>query len=242
VTGPSLQIDDLVAGYHRDLPIVAGVSLTVTAGEVVALLGPNGAGKSTLMKAVCGLVRVTGGSIRLDGHELTALPTHAVIAAGVGYVPQVQNVFTTLSVEENLRAGGFAQRRAVAPRLAELYDRFPMLAEKRRSLGGELSGGQRQVLAIARALMTRPRLLLLDEPSAGLAPRAAREVFEAVRGIAAGGVGVLMIEQNVKAGLAAADRGIVLVQGRVALTGGAATLAADPRLGRAFLGEQVDAA
>jgi branched-chain amino acid transport system ATP-binding protein len=242
VKGPTLQISDLVAGYHRDLPIVDGVSLAVAPGEVVALLGPNGAGKSTLMKAVCGLVRVTRGSIRLDGRELTALPTHAVIAAGVGYVPQVQNVFVTLSVEENLRAGGFAQPRAVGIRLAELYDRFPLLAEKRRSLGGELSGGQRQVLAIARALMTQPRLLLLDEPSAGLAPKAARDVFEAVRRIAAGGVGVLMIEQNVKAGVAAADRGIVLQQGRVVLEGPADALAADARLARAFLGEQVDAA
>ncbi|HJQ57377.1 MAG TPA: ABC transporter ATP-binding protein [Vineibacter sp.] len=242
MSAPLLDIAGLVAGYHRDLPIVDGVSLSVAPGEVVALLGPNGAGKSTLMKAVCGLVRVMSGAISLDGRALTGLPTHDVIAAGVGYVPQVQNVFVSLSVEDNLRAGGFGQPRAVASRLAELYARFPLLADKRRSLGGELSGGQRQIVAIARALMTRPRLLLLDEPSAGLAPIAAREVFEAVRGIAAGGVGVLMIEQNVKAGLAASDRGLVLVQGAVVLQGPAADLAADPRLARAFLGERVDAA
>jgi branched-chain amino acid transport system ATP-binding protein len=242
MTAPLLEIRDLVAGYHRDLPIVTGASLSVAASEVVALLGPNGAGKSTLMKAVSGLVLVMGGSIRLDGTELVGVPTHQAIAAGIGYVPQVQNVFVTLTIEENLRAGGFAAPRTVRARIAEAYARFPLLAEKRRNLGGELSGGQRQVLAIARSLMTRPRLLLLDEPSAGLAPKAAQEVFGAVRGIAAGGVGVLMVEQNVKAGLAAADRGVVLVQGRPVLEGPAASLAGDPRLPRAFLGEQVFAA
>ncbi len=242
MSGPLLEIRGLVAGYHRDLPIVDRASLSVGAGEVVALLGPNGAGKSTLMKAVCGLVLVIGGSIRIDGRELVGLPTHAAIAGGIGYVPQVQNVFVTLTVEENLRAGGFAEPRAVRERIAEAYRRFPLLADKRRNLGGELSGGQRQVLAIARALMTRPRLLLLDEPSAGLAPRAAQDVFAAVHGIAAAGVGVLMVEQNVKAGLGAADRGIVLVQGRPVLAGPAAALGKDPRLARAFLGEAVDAA
>ena len=242
MNGTLLEIRDLVAGYHRDLPIVGGASLSVVSGEVVALLGPNGAGKSTLMKAVCGLVRIMGGSIRLAGRDLVGLPTHATIAAGIGYVPQVQNVFVTLTVEENLRAGGFAEPRATRDRLAETYGRFPLLAEKRRNLGGELSGGQRQVLAIARALMTGPRLLLLDEPSAGLAPKAGQEVFQTVRGIAANGVGVLMVEQNVKAGLAAADRGIVLVQGRPVLEGPAATLGSDARLARAFLGHAVDAA
>jgi branched-chain amino acid transport system ATP-binding protein len=242
VSGPLLEIRELVAGYHRDLPIVDGASLSVAPGEVVALLGPNGAGKSTLMKAVCGLVRIMGGSIRLAARELVGLPTHATIAGGIGYVPQVQNVFVTLTVEENLRAGAFAEPLEARARLAETYRRFPLLADKRRNLGGELSGGQRQVLAIARALMTRPRLLLLDEPSAGLAPKAAQEVFETVRGIAGGGVGVLMVEQNVKAGLAAADRGIVLVQGQPVLEGPAAVLGSDPRLARAFLGQAVDAA
>ena len=242
MNGALLEIRDLVAGYHRDLPIVDRASLSVAPGEVVALLGPNGAGKSTLMKAVCGLVQIMGGSIRLDGRDLVGMPTHAAIAVGIGYVPQVQNVFVTLTVEENLRAGGFAEPRATRERIAEAYGRFPLLADKRRNLGGELSGGQRQVLAIARALMTRPRLLLLDEPSAGLAPKAAQDVFEAVRGIAAGGVGVLMVEQNVKAGLAAASRGLVLVQGRPVLEGPAAALGSDPRLARAFLGEAVDAA
>jgi branched-chain amino acid transport system ATP-binding protein len=237
-----LDVQGLSAGYHRDLPIVADASLSVAAGEVLVLLGPNGAGKSTLMKAVCGLVLVMGGSIRLDGSELTGMPAHRVIEAGIGYVPQVQNVFATLTVEENLRAGGYSQPSASRERIADAYARFPMLAEKRRALGGELSGGQRQILAIARALMTRPRLLLLDEPSAGLSPVALQEIFASVRQIASGGVGVMMVEQNVKAGLAAADRGVVLVQGTVALEGTAAALASDPRLSRAFLGEKVAAA
>ncbi|TWT15239.1 ABC transporter ATP-binding protein [Reyranella sp. CPCC 100927] len=240
MNGPLLEVHDLVAGYHRDLPIVDGASLSVSASEMVVLLGPNGAGKSTLMKAICGLVLVMGGAIRLDGRDLAGVPTHAAIAAGIGYVPQVQNVFVTLTVEENLRAGGFGTTPQVTrERIAEAYARFPLLAEKRRQLGGALSGGQRQVLAIARALMTQPRLLLLDEPSAGLAPKAAQEVFAAVRGISAGGVGVLMVEQNVKAGLAASDRGIVLVQGRPVLVDKAEALARDPRLTRAFLGERV---
>jgi branched-chain amino acid transport system ATP-binding protein len=239
VSAPLLEVSDLVAGYLPGLPIVSGASLSVQAGEVVVLLGPNGAGKSTLMKAVCGLVRVMEGAIRLAGRDITRIETHDAIAAGIGYVPQVQNVFVTLSVEDNLRAGAFAEPNSARARLAEAYRRFPVLAQKRRSLGGELSGGQRQVLAIARALMTRPRLLLLDEPSAGLAPVAVRDVFDSVRAIAADGVGVLMIEQNVKASLAAADRGIVLVQGRPVLEGPAAALAGDRRLARAFLGERV---
>ena len=242
MSGTLLEVEALVAGYHRDLPIVVGTSLRVDAGEVLALLGPNGAGKSTLMKAVCGLVLVIGGSIRLAGHELAGTPAHAVIDAGVGYVPQVQNVFATLTVEENLRAGGYSRPRQTRDRIAEAYARFPMLAEKRRALGGELSGGQRQVLAIARALMTGPKLLLLDEPSAGLSPVALQEIFAGVRRIAEAGVGVMMVEQNVKAGLAAADRAVVLVQGRVVLEGAAAAIATDPRLPRAFLGEQVEAA
>jgi len=236
-----LEIDRLVAGYQPDLPIVTGASLSVAAGEVVALLGPNGAGKSTLIKAVCGLVRTMAGSIRLDGQELVGRPAHAAIAAGIGYVPQVQNVFVTLTVEENLRAGSHLRPGQMKQNLAQAYARFPLLAEKRQALGGELSGGQRQVLAIARALMTGPRLLLLDEPSAGLAPVIAREVFARARSVAAEGIGVLMVEQNVKAGLAAADRGVVLVQGRKVLAGAAADLARDPRLARAFLGETVAA-
>jgi branched-chain amino acid transport system ATP-binding protein len=234
---PALAVDALVAGYHRDLPIVRGASLSVSAGEAVVLLGPNGAGKSTLMKAVAGLVATFSGRVALAGTDITGAAADDLAGMGLGYVPQVQNVFTTLTIEENLRAGAFRLAPAQArQRITEAYERFPDLAAKRRARGGDLSGGQRQMLAIARALILAPRVLLLDEPSAGLSPKIAAEIFAAVRTIAAAGVAVLMVEQNVKAGLAACDRGIVLVEGRIALEGPAAALAVDPRLRTAFMG------
>ncbi len=239
---PALSVEALSAGYHRDLPIVRGAALAVAAGEVVALLGPNGAGKSTLMKAIAGLVGIFSGQVTLSGVSVAGVAAEDLAAAGLGYVPQLQNVFTGLTVDENLRAGAHRLRGALArERIGEAYHRFPDLVQRRRAYGGELSGGQRQMLAIARALIMHPRVLLLDEPSAGLSPKITGEIFSAVRAIAAEGVAVLMVEQNVKAGLAAADRGIVLVEGRVAMAGPAKALADDPELRTVFMGGRVAA-
>ena len=236
-----LEAHDLVAGYARDLPIVQGVDLTVAPGEILVVLGPNGAGKSTLVKALAGVVATFAGSVRLDGSDITGLAAHRLAAAGLGFVPQTANVFTTLSVEENLRIGGFLLRRELPKRLAAAYERFPDLAARRRQPGHALSGGQRQMLAIARALMTAPRLLLLDEPSAGLSPLMVGQVFEQVRAIADSGIAVLMVEQNVKAGLRIADRGLVLVNGRAAHAGPAAALAADAQLAQLYFGQHLRA-
>jgi ABC-type branched-subunit amino acid transport system ATPase component len=234
---PLLQAQGLVAGYSRDLPIVHGVDFSVAAGEILVVLGPNGAGKSTLAKAVAGVVGVFGGAIRFDGRDITHLPPHRISASGVGFVPQTGNVFTTLSVEDNLRIGGHLLKQDLRPRLQLAYERFPDLARHRRSLGHALSGGQRQMLAIARALMTAPRLLLLDEPSAGLSPLMVLEVFEHVRSIADAGIAVLMVEQNVRAGLRIADRGMILVNGLVAHAGRAQDLRDDPAIAQLYLGK-----
>ncbi len=232
-----LQARAVVAGYVRDLPIVHGVDFDLSAGEILAVLGPNGAGKSTLAKAVAGVVPVFGGSIRLDGGDIANLPPHRITASGVGFVPQTGNVFTTLSVEENLRVGAHLLKEDPRPRLQAAYERFPDLARHARAPGHALSGGQRQMLAIARALMTSPRLLLLDEPSAGLSPLMVKQVFDHVRRIADAGIGILMVEQNVRAGLRSADRGLILVNGRIAHQGPARDLRDDPAVAQLYLGK-----
>ena len=235
--GYLLQASALVAGYTRDVPIVHGVDFGLNAGEILVVLGPNGAGKSTLAKAVAGVVPVFGGSVKLDDRDITSLPAHRISAAGVGFVPQTGNVFTTLSVDDNLRIGGYLLKRDLKARLDAAYARFPDLARHARASANALSGGQRQMLAIARALMTSPRLLLLDEPSAGLAPLMVREVFDHVRKIADAGIAVLMVEQNVRAGLRIADRGMILVNGRVAHAGRAQALRDDPEVAQLYLGK-----
>ena len=231
-----LTAHEVVAGYVRGLPIVHGASLQVARGEVVAIIGPNGAGKSTLMKAIAGLVGMESGRITLQGQDITALPTDRIVAAGLGFVPQTGNVFTTLTIHENLRVGGHLLRGEMAARLERAYAAFPILATKRRDLARTLSGGQRQMLAIARALMTDPAVVMLDEPTAGLAPKVVQEVFERLRALAASGVAVLMVEQNAKGALRHADRALVLVEGRNHLEGPAAALLHDPAVGAAFLG------
>ena len=236
VGAPHLQATDLVAGYVRGLPVVHGVSIEVDRREIVTLIGPNGAGKSTLLKAIAGLVGIEGGRVRLDGRDVTGLPTHAVVAAGIGYVPQTGNVFTTLTVHENLRVGAHAIRGAIAERLDRAYASFPPLAARRAVRARALSGGERQMLAIARALMTDPGLLMLDEPTAGLAPRVVEEVFGRLRGLAAAGIAVLMVEQNARAALRVSDRGYVLAEGRTLFTGPARALLDEPRVAEAFLG------
>ena len=234
---PLLVADSIVAGYVPGLPIVHGVSLGVEPGEILVVLGPNGAGKSTLLKSLAGVVPIFGGTVRLGGADITGTPAHRLSASGVGFVPQTANVFTTLTVDENLRIGGYLLKSELPQRLDAAYQRFPDLAQRRRHAGNALSGGQRQMLAIARALMTAPRLLLLDEPSAGLSPLMVSEVFAQVRKIADSGIAVLMVEQNVKAGLRIADRGLILVNGLAAHTGSAKALLDDPVIAQLYLGK-----
>ncbi len=235
-----LQADAVVAGYVPGVAIVHGVSLGVDPGEILVILGPNGAGKSTLVKALAGVVPVFGGAVRLAGADITAVPAHRRCASGVGFVPQTANVFTSLTVDENLRIGGYLLRQELRERLDAAYTRFPDLAQRRKHAGNALSGGQRQMLAIARALMTAPRLLLLDEPSAGLSPLMVSEVFTQVRAIADSGIAVLMVEQNVKAGLRIADRGLILVNGRAAHSGAAQALRDDPVVAQLYLGKPAE--
>jgi branched-chain amino acid transport system ATP-binding protein len=231
-----LTATDIVAGYAGGLPVVHGISVDVASREIVTLIGPNGAGKSTFLKAIAGLIAPQGGRVTLGESDITALPAHRVVASGIGYVPQTGNVFTTLTLHENLKVGAHIVRGELAARLERAYALFPVLAEKRRQLARALSGGQRQMLAIARALMTEPKLILLDEPTAGLAPQVVGEVFRLLRRLAESGVAVLMVEQNARAALQASDRGYVLAEGRNRIAGRAADLLADARVAEAFLG------
>ncbi len=231
-----LRATGVVCGYGSADEILKGAELAVGSGEMVAIVGPNGAGKSTLLKAIAGLLRLKAGAILLEGAPLQALPARERARRGIAFVPQEANVFPTMSVRENLEMGGFVEPRACAARIEALFARFPMLAEKRRQAARTLSGGQRQVLAMAMALMVQPRILLLDEPSAGLSPRAADALFEAIGRIHREGVAIVMVEQNAYEALMIADRAVVLVDGRVAREGAAKTLAADPEVRRLFLG------
>lgn len=238
----SLVIENLEAGYEPGLPIVRGASLTVQPGEIVAILGPNGAGKSTLVKAVAGLVPVSGGSVRLGEREITRVAAHRMGALGLGFVPQTENVFTNLTIAENLELAAALQQVPAKQRLPALYELFPDLARQRSLLAGRLSGGQRQMLAMARALVRLPHVLMLDEPSAGLSPKLVNEVFAKLREIRAGGVTIVLVEQNVKAALAIADRAAVLVEGRERVVAPAAELARDARIAELYLGRHVEAA
>ncbi len=239
----ALAVQGLVAGYDPDLPIVKGVSLDVPAGQVLAILGPNGAGKSTLIRAVAGMVRTLGGAVRLDGRDVTGAPAHALARAGLGFVPQTDNVFTRLSIRENLLvAAELLPRPARAARVAAMLAMFPDLGQRPHAPAGALSGGQRQMLAAARALLPEPRVLILDEPSAGLSPKLVAQVFDTLARIARAGVTLVLVEQNVRAALALADRAVVLVDGRLAHDGPARDLVGSPLLGRLFLGGAREAA
>lgn len=227
----------LTAGYEPDLPIVRNVDLAVRKGELLLLLGPNGAGKSTLVKSIAGLVPVHAGKITLNGADVTAMPSHEKLRHGLAFVPQTENVFTTLTIHENLLiAAQILPKTERAGRIAAVYEMFDDLARLKTLRAGQLSGGQRQMLAVARALIVGPSVLILDEPSAGLAPKVVSEVFARLREINATGVTTVLVEQNVKAALAIADRAIVLVEGAVRLDDAAAALADGDRLGALFLG------
>jgi branched-chain amino acid transport system ATP-binding protein len=231
-----LEAHDVVAGYLPGVDILNGVDLTVERGELVGIIGPNGAGKSTFLKAMFGLVAVRSGRIEFDGSPITGLPAHTLVARGIGYVPQRANVFTSLTVEENLRMGLYLRPHAWDERVAFVSEFFPRLQQRMSQRAGLLSGGERQMLAMGRALMMDPALVLLDEPSAGLAPAIQELVFERVRGIADAGVSVLMVEQNATRCLQIADRGYVLDQGTNAYTDTGHNLLNDPNVISLYLG------
>lgn len=233
---PILVADDLVAGYLPGVDILRGCSVEVDEGELVGIIGPNGAGKSTLVKAVFGLVRIRSGSVRLGARDITALPAHKLVAAGVGYVPQRENVFGALSVEENLRMGLYLRPDAWDERWDFVTGMFPRLGERATQRAGLLSGGERQMLAMGRALMMDPSVLLLDEPSAGLSPANQDLIFEQVRAICDTGVSVLMVEQNARRCLQICDRAYVLDQGKDAHSGTGHDLLHDPKVVELYLG------
>jgi branched-chain amino acid transport system ATP-binding protein len=231
-----LSVENVVGGYTRADTILKGVSARAEPGEIVAILGPNGAGKSTLLKAIAGQLNLREGAVTLDGQALTGLKPREIARHGVAYVPQEANVFPTMTIRENLEIGGYLDPAHTRARIEEMFERFPMLGEKRREAARALSGGQRQVLAVAIALMVAPVLMLLDEPSAGLSPVAAAGLFETIRGIRDQGVTVVLVEQNALDALALADRAYILTAGQNHIEGVASELAADADVRKAFLG------
>ncbi len=231
-----LAATGVVAGYGAQDEVLRGVDLAVGEGEIVGIIGPNGAGKSTLLKAIAGLLRPKAGAITLRGRDISGLPPREITRLGLAYVPQEFNVFPTLSVRENLEIGGYIDAKAAARRIDGVLSQFPVLADKRRHAARTLSGGERQMLAMAMALMVEPALLLLDEPSAGLSPVAAERLFDAIAQIHEDGVAIVIVEQNANEALAISDRAYILVDGRNSRTGAAKALAADPEIRRLFLG------
>jgi len=232
-----LELRELQVAYGP-APALWGVSLTLRAGELLAVVGPNGAGKTTLINALCGIERARAGRIVVDGTDVTRWPSHRFCAAGIAIVPEGRRLFTAMTVRENLELGSYLPRARAerADSLAAALELFPALGEKLASPAGELSGGQQQMVAIARALMARPRLLLLDEPSLGLSPLIVADMFDAVRRINAQGVSVLLVEQNVEIALSLSDRAYVLEEGRIVAEGESDDLLARPEIQRAYLG------
>jgi branched-chain amino acid transport system ATP-binding protein len=232
-----LEVQGLQAGYGAFVAL-RGVSLTVGPGEMAALLGPNGAGKSTLLRCITGLLRPRSGALRWEGQALTGLLPHQIVERGIATVPEGRRLFAGMSVAENLELGAFARRAraGAAASLERVYALFPVLAERRHQLVGSLSGGQQQMVAVGRALMAEPRLLILDEPSLGLAPRVVESIFQALGEINRAGVAVLLVEQNVRAALRLAHRGYVLEGGRIVGEGPGAGLLEDPHVRQAYLG------
>ncbi len=233
---PFLIGENMTGGYGTGADILHSCTLAVEKGEIAVIVGPNGAGKSTAMKAVFGMLNLREGAVRLNGEDITHLTPQARVGKGMGFVPQTSNIFTSLTVEENLEMGAFIRRDDFAETMAQVYDLFPILKEKRLQAAGELSGGQRQQVAVGRALMTQPQVLMLDEPTAGVSPIVMDELFDRIIEVARTGISILMVEQNARQALEIADKGYVLVQGSNGFTDTGQALLANPEVRRSFLG------
>ena len=232
---PFLIGDNMTGGYGA-VDILHNCTIAVEKGQIAVIVGPNGAGKSTAMKAVFGMLNLRGGRVMLDGEDITKLSPQARVRKGMGFVPQTHNIFTTMTVEENLEMGAFIRKDEIKDTMAQVYDLFPILKQKRYQWAGELSGGQRQQVAVGRALMTQPKVLMLDEPTAGVSPIVMDELFDRIIEVARTGISILMVEQNARQALDIADKGYVLVQGANRFTDTGQALLADPEVRRSFLG------
>jgi branched-chain amino acid transport system ATP-binding protein len=232
----SFLAGDKMTGGYGGADILHGCDIAVDKGEIVVIVGPNGAGKSTAMKAMFGMLKLRHGRVTLDGAEITGLSPQDRVKAGMGFVPQNNNVFTTMTVQENLEMGAYIREDDFSETLEQVFDLFPVLKEKRRQPAGELSGGQRQQVAVGRALMTKPSVLMLDEPTAGVSPIVMDELFDRIIDVAATGIAILMVEQNARQALAIADRGYVLVQGRNRFADTGEALLANAEVRASFLG------
>ena len=233
---PFLIGEAMTGGYGKGADILHDCTVSVEKGEIAVIVGPNGAGKSTAMKAVFGMLNLRKGRVVLDGEDITHLTPQARVAKGMGFVPQTSNIFTSMTVEENLEMGAFIREDDFRGTMEQVYELFPILKEKRLQPAGELSGGQRQQVAVGRALMTQPKLLMLDEPTAGISPIVMDELFDRIIEVARTGISILMVEQNARQALEIADKGYVLVQGRNAYTDTGKALLADPEVRKSFLG------
>ncbi|MBI5039059.1 MAG: ABC transporter ATP-binding protein [Nitrospirae bacterium] len=233
-----LRLENIHASYEQ-IEVLRGISLKVNEGEIVTIIGANGAGKTTTLMTISGLIKISKGGIFFEDRDLSNLPPHEIVRLGISQAPEGRRIFPRLTVLENLEMGAFLckEKREIKNRLEMVYGYFPILAERSRQMGGTLSGGEQQMLAIGRALMCKPRLLLLDEPSLGLAPMVVSKIFEIIRKIRSQGVTVLLVEQNARAALMLADRGYVMETGTISMTNDAKALAADKRIREAYLGE-----
>ncbi len=229
-------IGDAMTGGYGPVDILHDCTIAVEKGQIAVIVGPNGAGKSTAMKAVFGMLKLRGGRVMLDGEDITQLSPQARVAKGMAFVPQTHNIFTSMTVQENLEMGAFLRRDDINTTMEQVFHLFPILKDKRRQAAGELSGGQRQQVAVGRALMTQPKVLMLDEPTAGVSPIVMDELFDRIIEVARTGISILMVEQNARQALTIADKGYVLVQGANRFTDTGAALMADPEVRRSFLG------
>ena len=233
---PFLIGERMTGGYGSGADILHECTVAVDPGQIAVIVGPNGAGKSTAMKAVFGMLNIHKGSVRLDGEDISSLTPQDRVAKGMAFVPQTANVFTSLTVEENLEMGAFLRRDDINVTMQQVFKLFPILKEKRKQAAGELSGGQRQQVAVGRALMTKPKVLMLDEPTAGVSPIVMDELFDRIIEVAKTGISILMVEQNARQALSIADKGYVMVQGSNRFTDTGAALLADPEVRKSFLG------